>query len=365
MRILRHDVRDLSLAFGLAFDLRRVTQAGTALCWTMIVAMGVVGILSWRITGGAPFAPEGIIGAWDALVATAWTPSKALAWSCVLGAWWAGFAYLCAPVQRSAAMDIARDERDRNPNIPVLNRQSAFGPLVMLLFPAAMFVVVLIWSLLTLIPGSTGGVISAVTLPLALIAAVAGAAFFVVGVLAAPMMGPTAVVEGRDYLEVVSRPMSYVMQRPGRYFAYWAAKLGVLAACTLAGVAVLAVSWGFVGLALWVIGQGATAQAAFGYAVGGGEFSEAPAAFGIAVVAWGSGFVLIAWLMVISLSTDLLIYMLMRYQIDGVTFDKVMVAEEHVDPLKSAVETAEEAESARKRFDEAQEPAVEDAPQTA
>ena len=69
--------------------------------------------------------------------------------------------------------------------------------------------------------------------------------------------------------------------------------------------------------------------------------------------------------MVVSLSTDLLINLLMRYRVDGVTFDKVMVAEEHVDPLKSAVETAEEAEAARKRFDEAEKAKSEDAPQPA
>ncbi|MCA8916169.1 MAG: hypothetical protein KDB90_12225 [Planctomycetes bacterium] len=365
MRILRHDVRDLSLAFGLAFDLRRITQAGSALCWTMVVAMGVVGVLSWRITGGDPMAPEGITGAWQSLTETPWTPLKAISWTLIFSAWWAGFAYLCAPVQRSAAMDIARDERDRVANIPILNRQSAFGPLMMLIFPGLMFVVVLVWSLLTLIPGTTGAVIAAVSLPFAMIAAVAGAAFFVVGTLAAPMMGPTAVVEGRDYLEVVSRPMSYVMQRPGRYFSYWAAKLGVLAACMLAGGAVLAVAWGFVWLALWLIGQSETAEAAYRFAVGTGGLETNLAAFGIAVVAWGSGFLLIAWLMAVSLSTDLIIYMLMRYQIDGVTFDKIMVAEEHTDPLKTAVETAEEAEEARKRFDEAKKPEVEDAPQTA
>lgn len=365
MRILRHDVRDISLAFGLAFDLRRVTQAGTALCWTMVVAMGAIGILSWRITNGSPLTPEGIVGAWEALVGTEWTPLKAILWTIVFTAWWAGFAYLCAPVQRSAAMDIARDERDRNSNIPILNRQSAFGPILMAVFPAAMFIPVLLWSLLTLIPGQAGGVVSALTLPPVLVLAVAGAGFLVVGVLAAPMMGPTAVVEGRDYLEVVSRPMSYVMQRPGRYFSYWAAKIGVLAACTLAGAAVMAVAWGFVAVALWLIGQGGMVRSAFDFALGGGEFEQGPAAFGIAVVAWGSGFVLIAWLMVVSLSTDLLIYMLMRYQIDGVTFDKIMVAEEHVDPLKTAEQTAEEAEAARKRFDEAQKEQVEDAPQTA
>jgi hypothetical protein len=119
---------------------------------------------------------------------------------------------------------------------------------------------VLLWSLLTYIPGLAGGAISAVTLPFVLLVVVPAAAFTLVGVLAAPMMGPTAVVEGRDYLEAISRPMSYVMQRPARYAAYWLAKLGVLAASALAGVAVLAIAWGMVALALWLVGQGTRAR---------------------------------------------------------------------------------------------------------
>ena len=365
MRILRHDVRDISLAFGLAFDLRRVTQAGVALCWTVIAFMGVTGILAWRITEGRPLTPEGIVGVWHVLAETPWTPLKALVWGSVFGAWWIGFAYLCAPVQRSAAMDIARDERERSSNIPILNRQSALGPVLMMALPALTFVPVLLWSLLTFIPGDAGGVISAVALPPVLLLAVAGGAFMLVGLVAAPMMGPTAVVEGRDYLEVVSRPMSYVMQRPGRYFAYMAAKLGVLAVCTLVGLIVLGIAWGFVAIALWLVGQGDVARMGYEFAAGGGEFADGPVAFGVGVVAWGSVFMLLAWLMVVGLCTDLLIYMLMRYQVDGVTFDKILVAEEHLEPLKTATETAEEAENARKRFDEAQKAKAEDAAQPA
>jgi hypothetical protein len=365
MRILRHDVRDMALAFGLAFDLKRVTQAGFALCWTVIVVMGVVGILSWRISGGFPYDARGVIDAWHVVVDGPFTPGKALLLACVLGAWWTGFSYLCAPVQRSAALDIARDERDRSFNIPMLNRQAAFSPLLMLLLPALALLLLLLWSLLTWIPGVAGGVVATVTLPLVLLAAAPAAAFLVVGVLAAPMMSPTAVVEGRDYLEVISRPMSYVMQRPGKYFSYWAAKLGVLAACVLAGSAVLAALWSLVAGALWLVGRGEVARSALDCVFGGGTFDETPAAFGIAVIFWGTAFVLAAWLMVISLSLDLLIYLLMRYRVDGVTFDKVMVAEEHLDPLKTVAETAEEAEASRKRFDAAKEAETEDATQPA
>ena len=351
MRIHRHDFRDMALAFGLSFDIKRVTQAGVALSWTLIVVLGVVGILSWR--AGGLLAPDGILGAWDAIVHKPWTPLKALLCACVACGWWAGFGYLCAPVLRSAALDIARDEREHDVNIPFLNRQAAFSPLLMAVLPALSVVALILWSLLTYIPGVVGGVLAAVTLPFALLAAIAGATFLLVGVLAAPMMGPTAAIEGRDYLEAITRPMSYVMQRPGRYFAYWAAKLGVVAVSGLVGCAVLAIAWGFVALALWLVGQGDVAASALAETTADGtaSFELAPMAFGIAVVFWSSIFLLAAWLMVVALAADTLIYMLMRYRVDGVTFDKIVVMEDKP-ATKTAAETAVEAEEARKRFDE-------------
>lgn len=356
MRIHRHDVRDLTLSFGLAFDLRRVTQAGVALCWTLLVAVGVVAILSWRVTGGRPLSAEGVYDAWLAVTGAPWTPLQALLWSCVFGGWLAGFGYLCAPIQRSAAMDIARNERERNPSIPALNRQAGFSPLLMLLLPGLCFLLVLLWSLLTFIPGVGGAMASALALIPVMPVAVFGAAFLLVGVAASPMMAPTAVVEGRDYLEVISRPVSYVMQRPGRYFACWAAKLGVVTASALAGSAALAVAWCFVACALWLIGQGELVGATWIQAtVSGDPAAEvAPAAFGLAVAAWSTVFLLGAWLMVVWLSADLLIYLLMRYRVDGVTFDKITLAEERLQAVKTAVDTAEEAEEARLRFDAAQ-----------
>ncbi|MCA8912653.1 MAG: hypothetical protein KDB82_13195 [Planctomycetes bacterium] len=342
----------MSAAFGLAFDLRRVTQAGAALTWTLLVSMGVVGLLSWRIEGQL-LSPEGVAGAWYLISHAPLTPLSAFVWSCVMCGWWVGFAYLCAPVQRSAAMDIARDERDRNPSIPQLNRQAALVPLMVLILPGLCLLLLMLWSLLTYIPGIAGGVVVGLSLPIVLMVVVFGAAFLVVGAASAPLMGPAAVIEGRDHLEALSRAMSYVMQRPGRYFAYLAAKLGVMAASLAVGAATLAVLWGMVGGALWLVGQGDLARHAVQEAAanGAGTFEASPAAFAIGVVFWSSIFVLAAWWMVVGLSCDVLTYMLMRYRVDGVTFDKITVAEEQLDKLKTAVETAAEAEAARQRHD--------------
>ena len=344
----------MSLAFGLAFDLRRVTQAGIAMSWTLIVLLGLGAILSWRTSAGI-LSAEGLYVAGHSIYQSPWTFGKLLLTGTMLSAWWAGFAYLCAPVQRSAALDIARDERERNSSIPPLNRQAAFGPLFVMLAPLVAMLVLALWSLLTYIPGTFGAIVATVALPAALLVALPAAAFCVVGVLAAPMMAPTAVVEGRDYLEVVSRPMSYVMQRPGRYFAYWLAKLGVLAGSAVAGVAVLAIAWGLVGAAMWLTGQGDLAVEAMRQAQADPDL-ETPTemAMGIAVVFWGTVFMLATWLAVIGLSCDTIIYLLMRYRVDGVTFDKIAVAEERLALADTAVETAEQAEQARKRFDEQQ-----------
>lgn len=355
MRTHRHDVRDIPTAFGLAFDLRRVTQAGAALSWTLLVFMGVLAVLSWRIAGD-PASPRGVEGAIYLITQEAWTPFSALIFACVGCGWWVGFAYLCAPVLRSAAMDIARDEREHNPNIPPLNRQAALAPLLVLAPPALCFLLLLAWSLLTYIPGVAGGVLAGVTLPFALILVVFGASFLVVGVAAAPLIGPAAVIEGRDYFEALSRGVSYVMQRPGRYFAYLSAKLGVMAASLAVGATVLAVTWLLVAGALWLVGQGEVASRAFSAATADGvsSFQSSPAAFSIGMVFWGTVFVLCAWLMVVGLSADVLIYLLMRYRVDGVTFDEITIVSEQLKKFKNAIETADEAEEARKRHDEQQ-----------
>jgi hypothetical protein len=353
MRIHRHDVRDMSLAFGLAFDLRRVSQAGFALCWTLVVLLGVTAILSWRTSAGM-LTPEGIYVAALSLGAARMEPLQLLLIGLMVAGWWVGFGYLCAPVLRGVALDIARDERRRATDIPLLNRQAAFAPLMVMLAPLLALILLLLWSLLTYIPGVAGALIAGVTLPPILLLAVGASAFLLTGLLAAPMMGPTAAVEGRDYLETVSRPMSYVLQQPGRYFAYWAAKLGVMAGSALAGALALALAWILAGGALWLTGQGGLALDAASQAMADPEVTgTSDMAMAIAVVFWASMFALVAWLMVVGLACDMIIYLLMRYRVDGVTYDKIAMADDHA-PGKSAVDTAAEAEQARVRFDEQQ-----------
>jgi hypothetical protein len=73
----------------------------------------------------------------------------------------------------------------------------------------------------------------------------------------------------------------------------------------------------------------------------------------MASVGWASTAVFLAWLCVVSQSADLITYLLMRYRIEGATFDQVTVAEERLQLLPNATQTAQQAEEARKRFDEA------------
>ena len=356
MRIHRHDLRDMSLAFGLAFDLKRVTQAAFALCWTLAVVWGVIGVLGWRVADAGFMSAEGMYHAGVVISRLQFTPMTVAIVLCVVAGWWGGFAYLCAPILRSAAVDIALDERGADCNVPVLNRQAAFSPVLAMLLPAGAALCALIWALLALIPGDFGAVLTLLTLPVALLVALIGAIFLLVAVAASPMMGPTAVVEGRDYLEALSRPMSYVMQRPGRYAVCWLGKLGVVTASALAGVATLAVAWGMLAGGLWLVGQGELVTEVAAHATVADEVKQGASllVLGLAAAVWLSVFMLAAWLMVVSLCADQIIYLLMRYRIDGVTFDKITVPEARLKRFKNAVETEAEAEAARKRFDEQQ-----------
>lgn len=343
----------MRLAFGLAFDLRRISCACLGLCWTAALLFGALAVLARSLHHG-DYTAGGLRGAWRILFEGPLTPSLGLLWGVMLLAWWLGFSYLTAPIHRSVALDIGRDESETSFRISALNRQATLAPLLGLLAPLAMLALVILWSLLALIPGAFGAVIAIVTLPMALIAALIGAALLLIIVFATPLVAPTAGIEGRDYFEAVSRPMSYVMQNVGRYVLYWIAKLGVVAASAIAGLAVLGVAWAMVGAALWLTGQGELAAAAVreSLASGAGDLSEAPTPFGIAVVVWISAFLLAGWLLVVWLSCDTIMYLLLRYRIDGVTFDRVMIPEEAIRALPSAVETAEQAEESRRRHDE-------------
>lgn len=352
MRLLRHDYRDFRLAFSLAFDLRRVMYTGLALCWTLLVPTLVLGILSTR-AHGTPFSPQGLYRAQETLLGLSFTPSHIAGVLCVATAWWIGFGWLCAPVLRSSALDIARDERERPFNVPQLNRQAAFAPLLAMAPLGAALVLALLWSLVALIPGAFGAAFAATLLPVLLIVGMAAAALTIVAACAMPMMGPTAVVEGRDYFEAVSRPMSYAMQQPGRYFCYLLMKVLTVGVAALLGTAVLALAWCLAFAALWVTGQGEVVALALDQAQG------APAGPHLlptlmAGLAWGTLGLLIAWLMVVSLNCDLLAYLLMRYRVDGVTFDEIAIAQDKLKLYPTALETAAQAEEARKRHDEQQ-----------
>jgi hypothetical protein len=361
MRFPRHDWRDIRLAFALAFDLRRVAFSGFAIVWTALVAIVVLGIMSWQ-AGGTPYSAAGLIAAWDSLVQAGLSPWRLFLCACVVAGWWIGFGYLTAPVMRSAAIDIARDTGDPRPAVPRLSRQAALAPLLGLIVPGLALLVAALWALSALIPGTAGAVIAAILLPVALVATVFGAAVLIVVLYAAPMMGPAAVVEGRDYFEAVSRPISYAIQQPGRYFVYLLLKLMTVVVSALVGGAVLAIGWLMILGALWIVGLNELVAAIRNAAMGRPE-DLMPTL--LASILWASVGLLAAWVMTVSLIADLLVYLLMRYRVDGVTFDAITDAEEKLKQLPTAVETAAQAEEARRRWDEQQAGAAEPKPEAA
>jgi hypothetical protein len=350
MRLAHHDLRDMKLAFSLSFDIRRVMYCGLALCWTLVVAGAALGVMSLS-AGKGLFSPEGVHDSIYRLAEWPWPVSGLLIGAAVLIVWWAGFGWLTGPVLRSAAMDIARDERERVVSIPQLNRQVVLAPMLAALMPAFAFGLALLWALTTWIPGVVGAIVAALLLLPALAVILFGAASAITALLAAPMMGPCAVLEGRDLFEAVSRPISYLFQRPGRYVQCLLAKLATAAVAALLGALALALAWGMISGAIWLIGPQGLAGEIWSQVLVTGE-SARPAAKLIAALFWGSSGLLAAWLMAVCLCADVLTYMLMRYRVDGVTFDVITVAEERLQLLPSAEETAEQAEEARRRHDQ-------------
>lgn len=352
MRLCHHDLRDMKLAISLAFDTRRIGYSGLALCWTIAIVVAAYGALGW-ISGAGAFTTDGHVSAIEKLQTFQPTLANVAAIGAALLAWWIVFAWLTGPVLRSAAMDIARDERERKAGVPGLNTQVALAPLLALIPAAGALLLALLWSLTAFIPGAVGAVIAVLLLmPVLAVAVFAGAATLV-ALAASPMMGPAAVIEGRDSSEAASRPISYILQQPGRYLLSVLAKLAVAAVATAGGAASLALGWLLIGAALWVVGLAPEFSAAWRLASGQPE-EGAIFPMLMAGLMWGSAGLLVAWLMAVCLCADVLTYLLMRYRVDGVTFDVITVAEERLTLLPSATETAAQAEEARVRFDEQQ-----------
>jgi hypothetical protein len=350
MRLHRHDLRDFKLAFGLAFDVTRVLYSGVALAWTAFVAFATLAAMAWR-AGVLPFSPNAWITTSDQLAREPWTPLRVLLVTCVLTAWWIGFRWLTAPVSRSAAMDIARDERERTPFILPLCNQAALAPFVGLVIVALVFGAVLQWALVALIPGTIGAVIAGLLLPLVVVAAVFGAAVLLVLLGSLPMVGPVAVTEGRDHFEAFTRPVSYLMQRPGAYLVAWLVRSFTILASAVVGMVVLAVGWGLILAALWVVGLGETGWTAIKMATAQAIGDDSPLSYAIALGIWGSFGLFAAWLLAVVLSSNVILYLLMRYRVDGTPFDTITIAEDKLEQVKTPVETAAEAEDARKRGD--------------
>lgn len=349
MRFHRHDLRDFKLAFGLALDVRRIGHAGIALAWTALVGMGVMAVLAWRIDDGETMLTAGPFWAWQALLALPMTPAKAIFIALAASGWWMGFVYLSAPILRSAAYDIARDEREKATAHPMLCRQAAFAPAMACMPGLACVALLLPGSLLTYLPGEVGAVIAVLLLVPVVVIALLGALMLLSAVAASPMMGPTAMVEGRDYFEAASRPVSYFIQQPGRYALYIGAKVLITVLALALGALVLGVVWGTAAISMWLVGPEGLIDESMRAATGiptGSAMSLA-----MATLFWSSVTLVVAWVLVVALICDLIVYLLMRYHCDGVVFSQIMVAREKLESVLTPKQTAAQAEEARQRFD--------------
>lgn len=353
MRFHYHDVRDMPHAIVLACNLRRMVQACLALLWTLAVVLSLILVLGWRATGEILPDGPGIQSAVETLCQWPDGPGRLAFWACVLTGWWLGFGYLNAPLVRSAALEIARDERGKLPAEPALYRMAAGAPVLAMILPAALALVVLVWSLITLIPDIAGALLTVFTFPLALACALVASLAILLIVASAPMMPATAVVEGRDYLEALSRPAGYVLQKPFRYAGYLLAKLAVVLVALVLGGLVLAGAWAVIAGCIYVTAGPETYARSLQVAMAPWESPplEQLTPFALASLFWATVGLLVCWLSVVSQGCDLIIYLLMRYRIEGTTYDQVLVAEDRLKLYPTAQDTEAEAEAARKRFD--------------
>ncbi|MCC6573876.1 MAG: hypothetical protein IT462_08795 [Planctomycetes bacterium] len=366
MRHYRYDVRDMLQAFVLAFDIRRVMCGTLAIAWTIVVILLFYGIFAWRAaSGNAPDYNASEV-AWRMLTDTQPTPERIALWAGMLGVWWLGFSCMATPILRSGAMEVALDRRLKFADMSAASRHLAprvtWAPLIAMFVPTLMLGLCALWALLAKIPGVAGEICTLVGLPFALLFGFIGGLALLTTLLAAPLMGPAAVVEGHDVLEALSRAVSYLYQRPFRFLGYALFQLiGKVAALAFSAL-VLCLSWGFVAVGLYIVGEGALAEQSVRLALAPGSVFPAPeatsgvphvvilpAARMLAGLFWSTALFAAGWWLVVVLGMDLFRYLLLRYEVDGVTYNEIMDPQQYMAAHKhlNAIESAEQAAKSR------------------
>jgi hypothetical protein len=168
--------------------------------------------------------------------------------------------------------------------------------------------------------GPAGEAIAGVLAFLPLLAGLVMALLLVGLALGWPLMILTVAAEGEDVFDALSRSYSYVVQRPGRYLALvllaWAiGAAGLLAVWFVANLVVGLATWG---LALGGPGPRLVELFQSGTRVAGGAASTAHGFWMGVVDLLASG-----WVDAYFWSAAAIIYLLMRYDVDGAPMDDV------------------------------------------
>jgi hypothetical protein len=203
----------------------------------------------------------------------------------------------------------------------------AGSPISAFLIVALFFGCVLLWAVLTKLPSPIGTGLASLILPLAIVASLIAAALLLVTVVSLPLMTPAAVIECRDLMDVVSRAAAYVLQRP------LCAKLGVTLVAAIVGGAVFLLAWALIYLALVIVGEGDLALSSYHLVRRSGDVRPdlvTGAAF-FAAAFYGSALIWLGWFLTVGAASDVILYMVMRYEVDGVTFDEIMIPQEHIE----------------------------------
>lgn len=300
-----------------------------ALCWTIAVAMVSYGVYGYG-QGENPMNAEGALSVHTLLTQEGLSARNIVLLGLAISVWWLGFVWLTTPILRSSAVDIARDESETRVCPPRICNIAALSVPSALIVPALVFAPILLVGLLGHLDGTAGMVGNFFGGLVAVLLAVPCAAMLIIIAASAPLMAPASAVEAHDIFESASRSVAFVMQEPLRYAWNWLGKILVMLLSALLGATVLAVAWGLVALAFWIVGASDTIVAMWDYSV---MFRDVAAnlenpALALGAVFWGSVVALFAWLMVVGLNADLINYMLMRYHVDGATMDEITMPED-------------------------------------
>lgn len=344
---------DMLRAIALSFSTGRTATAGFGLLWTILIAVISLKMLTC-FHDYETFSPVSIRKTLLNVRENGLGQKFILVSLPIVALWMVGLQWFFGLTMRAGAIELAGLKEEKV--IPRhLRVGSAFVVPVALSLPAILLGFGPLWALTLCIDGTFGTILSAITLPFALIPVGIGA--FVGGVMlyASPMYVPATMADGNDAFDAVGASISYVVRNPVYYILLWLQKFAVVLLSTIVACAMLAVMWGAIGMGVWLIRGEAVVDESLEVVFEGSipSLSRDWIPLILGNFFWGTVAVALSWVLLVSANCDLMIYVTLRRRTDGVPFDRVQSIQS-VKDLMTATSTAKMAELAHERWDEDQ-----------